>query len=396
MQSRISPVRLAGGLLTIGLIAGCGSSKTAATVTTTTAKAGTTVAAAATTVAAAATTAVAATAAKPAAPAAMDLSTMTGTLNASGATFPKAFYDEAIAAFKTKAKGITINYGGGGSGKGRQDLADQVTDWAGSDGTVAEADKAKYKGGEFLYFPTVVAPITLSYNLDGVDKLQLSAGTVAKIYQREIKSWDDAAIAADNPGVKLPATPIVAAHRSDSSGTTSNFTSFLDKAVGTGGDGSWKLKAGSTVEWPADTQGGDGNGGVAKIVKDTKGAIGYVDLSDAKAAGLKFATVKNKAGKFVAPTLEATSAAAAGATIKPDLTFSLAWADGDAAYPIAAQTWIIVYKKQADKTKGEATKAFIQYVLTDGQTLAPKLDFGPLPKDLAAKAIAQLDQIQLG
>ena len=384
MYRGFSVGRTAGTLLAGALVvAACGSSKSS-DATSTTIKAG-----AATTTASAATTAAAITTTK----AELKLS---ATLNASGATFPKAYYDEAIASFKEKAKGVTINYGGGGSGKGRQDLADQVVDWAGSDGTVADADKPKYKGGEFLYFPTVIAPITLSYNIDGVDKLQLSPATVAKIFQRDIKRWDDAAIAADNPGVKLPATPIVAAHRSDSSGTTSNFTAFLDKSVGTGGDGTWKLKSGSTVEWPADTQGGEGNGGVAKIVKDTKGAIGYIDLSDAKAAGLKFAQVKNKAGKFVAPTLEATSAAAAGATVKPDLTFSLAWADGDASYPIAAQTWVIAYKKQTDKAKADALKAFLQYVLTDGQILAPKLDFAPLSKDLAAKTIAQLEQLQIG
>lgn len=369
-------LRITGGMLGLGLVAAaCGGSDSTAPATTADA---------------------AATTGTTARPAGVDYSKLTGTLNASGATFPKAYYDEAIAAFKEKAKGVTVNYGGGGSGKGRQDLADQIVDWAGTDGTVAEADKAKYKGGEFFYFPTVVAPITMAYNLDSVDKLQLSPSTIAKIYQRDVKSWDDAVIAADNPGVKLPATPIVVARRSDSSGTTSNFTAFLDKAVGTGGDGTWKLKSGSTIEWPADAQAGEGNGGVSKIVKDTKGAIGYVDLSDAKAAGLKFATVKNKSGKFVAPTLEATSAAAAGVGVKPDLTFSLAWADGEAAYPIAAQTWIIVYKKQADKVKGEATKAFLQFLLTDGQTIAPELDFGPLPKDLLAKAVAQLDQLQIG
>ena len=169
---------------------------------------------------------------------------------------------------------------------------------------------AKFKGGEFLYFPTVAAPITVSYNLDGVDELQLTPDTIAKIFQRQITTWNDPAIAADNPGAKLPATPIVVAHRSDGSGTTENFTKFLVAAAPTDVDA---RSPGSTVEWPADTQAGNGNAGVAPIVKGTAGAIGYVDLSDAKATGLQFAKVKNKAGKFVEPTLEGAAAALDGA-----------------------------------------------------------------------------------
>src|SRR5262249_29137753 len=152
-----------------------------------------------------------------------------------------------------------INYGGGGSGKGRQDLAEMVVDFAGADAPFKDADMGKIKGGEILYFPVLLGPITISYNLDGVAKPQLSPETLAKTCQRDIKKWNDPAIAADNPGAKLPDTDIVVAHRADGSGTTENFTKFLDGA----GNGAWKLKAGSTVEWPADTQAGQGNSGVA-------------------------------------------------------------------------------------------------------------------------------------
>ncbi len=321
---------------------------------------------------------------------------VTGTLNASGATFPKGFYEVAIAEFKKAQPKATLTYAGGGSGKGRTDLQSQVVDWAGSDGLVKDADKPNYKGGEFLYFPTVVAPITVSYNLDGVDKLQLSAETVAKIFQREIKTWDDAAIVAENPDAKAKLTGnITVAHRSDGSGTTENITIYLNKSVGTGGTGIWKLKSGSTVEWPADTQAGNGNAGVAQIVKDTKGSNGYVDFSDAKATGLKFASLKNKAGKFVAPSLDGASAAAEGATVNPDLSYDPLWADGDKAYPIAAPTWILAYVKQTDKAKGETLKAFLRFILTDGQKLAPSIDYAPLPKGLDEKAIAQLDKLQI-
>lgn len=393
MKRTTSRAALVGGLLAV-VLASCGSSAAKSDTTTAAAGAATTAAGTATTKAATATTASAATTAA-AATTAKPATDLKATLNASGATFPKAYYGEAIAAFSETNKGVTINYGGGGSGKGRQDLADQIVDWAGTDGTIADADKAKFKGGDVLYFPTVVAPITMSYNVDGVDKLQLSPDTIAKIFQLQIKSWDDAAIAADNPGAKLPATPIVVAVRSDSSGTTDNFTKFIDRASGDAGSKVWTLKNGSKVEWPAGVQAGEGNGGVAKLVNDNKGAIGYVDLSDAIAAKLKTASVKNQAGKFVAPTLEGASAAAEGAEIKADLTYSLPWSKGDASYPIAAQTWIIVYKTQTDKAKGAATKEFLRYVLTDGQKLAKDVNFAALPKALADKALAQLDSIVL-
>lgn len=323
----------------------------------------------------------------------VDLTALEATLDASGATFPQAFYEEQIAAFQEEAPGVTINYGGGGSGKGRQDLADQVVDWAGTDGTVKPEDLAKFKGGDLLYFPTVVAPITVAYNLSGVDGLQLTPDTIAEIFQRQITNWNDAAIAADNPGTTLPDQAITVAVRADSSGTTGNFTGFLDAASGASGSGAWTLKSGSTVEWPTDVQAGQGNSGVAQIVSSVPGAIGYVDLSDAKAANLQTASVQNKAGKFVEPTLEATSAAAANIEVKPDLTFFTGWADGDESYPIAAQTWILAYKNQTDKTTGEALRAWINFVLTTGQDTAADIDFAALPDALREKAIAQLDQL---
>jgi len=323
----------------------------------------------------------------------LDYSKLSGSLVASGATFPKSFYDEAIANLATTAPDLTVEYGGGGSGKGRSDLQEKVVDFAGTDGVVKAEDIAKFTGGEFVYVPTVIAPITMSYNLPGVDTLQLSPATIAGIYQLTITNWNDAAIAADNPGVTLPDQAIVAARRADGSGTTENFTKFLKAAVGPDAGGTWALGSGSTVEWPAGTQAGDGNSGVAQLVKSTTGAIGYVDLSDAKANGLIIALVKNKAGKFVAPTLEAASAAAEGATINDDLTYFLGWADGDAAYPIAAQTWIIAYTTQADPAKAEAIRGFLTYLLNEGQTLAPTIDFAPLPETLRLKAIENIAKI---
>jgi phosphate transport system substrate-binding protein len=316
---------------------------------------------------------------------------LSATLNASGATFPQAFYEEVIAAYNEVQPDVTVNYGGGGSGKGRQELQDQVVDFAGSDGLVKDEDRAKFKG-EFLYIPTVTAPITVSYNLDGVKDLQLDADVIAKIFQREITSWDDPAVKALNPSAKLPAKDITVVHRSDGSGTTENFTKFLAAAA----PSTWTLKSGSTVEWPTETQAGNGNQGVASTVKSTSGAIGYIDLSDAKASALSFAKVKNAAGKFVAPTIEATSAALEAATVNADLSYNPLNAPGEKAYPIAAPTWILVYKNQGDAKKAEAFKSFITFLLNDGQELAPDVDYAPLPKSLRDKALAQLDQLVVG
>ncbi len=311
------------------------------------------------------------------------------TLDASGSTFQKPYQEEAIAAFTKANPNVKLNYGGGGSGKGRQDLADMVTDFAGSDSPYKDADLANNKGGDVLYFPILLGAISVTYNVPGVDRLQLSPETLAKIFQREITKWDDPAIAADNPGAKLPASDIVVVHRAEGSGTTDNFTKYLDQASG----GAWKLKSGSTVEWPADTQAGQGNGGVAQLVKSTPGAIGYVDLSDAKASGIRYAGIKNSAGKYVEPTMESTSAAGAGIDVKDNLTFSALNARGDAAYPITYQSWVIVYAKQTDRAKSGALKSYLRYLLTDGQSLLGPLDFAPLPKSLADKALAQLDKI---
>lgn len=309
-----------------------------------------------------------------------------GTLQGSGSTFQLAFQQEAIDAFQKANKGVTITYGGGGSGKGRTDLKDGTVDFAGSDSAFSDSDKP---ADPVLYFPILLGPITVSYNLDGVDALQLSPDTIAKIFQRQITKWDDAAIAADNPDATLPSTDIVVAHRSDGSGTTQNFTTWLQKAA----PSTWTLAPGSTVEWPADTQAGNGNAGVAQIVSSTNGAIGYVDLSDAKAAGLDYAKVKNRSGAFVEPTAESASAAGDGIEVPDDLVFSALDSTAADAYPITYQSWVIVFAEQKDAGQAALLKAYLDYLLTDGQDLLGDLDYAPLPASIQTKAVAQLDQI---
>ncbi|MEY2432586.1 MAG: phosphate transport system substrate-binding protein [Acidimicrobiaceae bacterium] len=321
--------------------------------------------------------------------ASIDYSKLTGTLNGSGSSFQDAFNQKAKAEFAKVAAGVTVNYTKSGSSAGKQDLANQVVQFAGTDSLIKDADKPTFKGGEVLYFPTVGAPITVSFNVTGVDKLKLSPDVLAGIFQGDITTWNDAKIAADNSGSTLPATKIAVVHRSDGSGTTSNFTKYLKAASPT----VWKLDSGDTVNWPASTQGAEKNSGVASLIKTTDGAIGYVDLADAVNADLKTASIKNAAGKFVDPTLDAASAALAGATISPDLTYNPLNASGDAAYPITSPTWIIVYKKQTDAAVAGALKGWLNFILTDAQGFAKNVGYAPLPSALAQKASDQLSQI---
>jgi phosphate transport system substrate-binding protein len=314
---------------------------------------------------------------------------VSGTLQGSGSTLQAAYQQEALDAFQKAHSGATITYGGGGSGQGRTDLKNKTKDFVGSDAPFADADKP---ADPILYFPILFSPITVSYNLKGVDKLQLSADTIAKIFQRDVKSWNDPAIAADNPGVTLPSTAITVAHRSDGSGTTQNFTAYLVAAA----PNVWKLKSGSTVEWPPDTQAGNGNPGVAQIITGTDGAIGYVDLSDATAANLKWASVKNSAGKFIEPTADSATKAADGVTVKPDLTFTAVNTSAPDGYPITAPSWVIIYAKQSSADKTALVKAYVGYLVGDGQKLLVDLDYAPLSSSLQQKAVAQLDQITGG
>jgi phosphate transport system substrate-binding protein len=315
-------------------------------------------------------------------------SSLSGTLNASGSTFQLTFQQTAIQSFKSIQPSMTVNYGGGGSGKGRTDLASGVVQFAGSDSPIPSDEASSFKGKTVLYFPVVIGPITMSYNLSGVTGLKLDPAVIADLFQGKITKWNDPAITALNPGLKLPSTPVVIARRSDSSGTTANFSQFLvDSAP------NWKLGTSSTINWPATSRGGNGNGGVAQIVKTTAGAIGYVDYSDAKASGLSYASVKNKDGNYVAPSIAGATAAADNATVAPNLTFSSVWTPGATSYPITYQSWDLVFQKQSSANTTKMLKAYIGYLLGDGQKLLPQLNYAPLPASLDQKAVAQLSKI---
>jgi phosphate transport system substrate-binding protein len=316
-------------------------------------------------------------------------SSLSGTLNGSGSTFQLTFQQAAIQGFKSTEPNVTVNYGGGGSGKGRTDLASGTVQFAGSDSPIPSDETASFKGKTVLYFPVIIGPITVSYNLTGVKSLKLTPTLIADIFQAKITKWNDPAIAKVNPGVSLPSTAITIARRSDSSGTTANFSLFLQDAVPT----VWKLGTSSTINWPANSRGGDGNGGVAQIVKSTAGAVGYVDYADAKASGLSYASVQNKDGQYVAPTTAAASAAASQAQVASNLTFAAVWQAGATSYPITYQSWVLVYQKQSSASTTKLLKAYIGYLLGDGQKLLPSLSYAPLPANIDQQAKAQLSKI---
>jgi phosphate transport system substrate-binding protein len=321
----------------------------------------------------------------PEAPSDSTIKGLTAKISGAGSSFTDAFLQAVNTDFNGVAGQEMVTYAKSGSSDGRKQLADKTVDFAGSDSLAKDGEFAS----EILYFPTVAAPITVSYNVQGVAKLQLSADTIGKIFSAQITSWDDAAIKADNPGVTLPSTKITVVHRSDGSGTTSNFTKYMTAAA----PSAWTLGSGDTVNWPASTQGAEKNSGVAGLIKQTNGAVGYVDLADAVKAGLTYASIKNEAGNYIAPTAKGVQAALANAEINPDLTYNPLNAKGADAYPITSPTWIIVYQAQTDAAKATTIKTYLQYVLTTGQQQAQATGYVGLPSELQQQAYDQISKI---
>jgi phosphate transport system substrate-binding protein len=315
-----------------------------------------------------------------------------GTISGAGATFPAPVYSEWAARFKEK-QSTTVNYQPIGSGGGIAQFTAGTVDFGATDSAMKDEEITAAKAkGDPVHVPTVLGAVTISYNVSGVEKgLKLDGATAADIFLGKITSWDDKAIAGMNSAAKLPATKISVCHRSDESGTTKNFTSFLaaySKA--------WESGPGvdKSVKWPTGT-GAKGNDGVAACVKQTDGAVGYVEQAYALQNNFTTAAVKNKEGNFVEPSLDATSAAGAAAKPPEDLRFSTIDAPGPDTYPIAAVTFLLVYqdpcKAGLDATKAGLLKDWLDYALGDGQAVAPELQYAPLPDSIKAMAQAKVD-----
>jgi phosphate transport system substrate-binding protein len=319
-----------------------------------------------------------------------------GTINGAGATFPAPVYQEWAARFK-EDQGTTVNYQGIGSGGGIAQFSAGTVDFGATDSAMKpdELKTAEKKGSDPVHVPTVLGAVTVSYNVDGVDQgLKLDGATVADIFLGKIKKWNDPKIASENSGVQLPSTSITVCHRSDESGTTANFTSFL-----TDYSSAWKSGPGTdkSVKWPTGT-GAKGNDGVAGCVKQTKGAVGYVEQAYALQNKFTTAAIKNKSGKYVEPSLQATSAAASGITPPDDLRFSTINSENADAYPISAVTFLLVWqdacKAGQNATQAKLVKNWLNYALGAGQQVAPQLEYAPLPDNVKTKAQAKVDGLQ--
>ena len=316
-----------------------------------------------------------------------------GTINGAGSTLAAPIYQQWGSTLK--GQGLTVNFNPVGSGAGQTELASATVEFAGSDPSLKPSDTAKMKG-PVLQFPVAAGAITVSYNLSGVKSgLKLDGPTVAKIFQGTIKTWNDPAIKTLNPGVSLPSTNITVVHRSDSSGTTSGFTTWLSDV-----DPGWKsaVGEGKDVNWPTGT-GGKGNSGVAAVVKQTSGAIGYVEQAYALENGFTYAAIKNSAGSYVLPSIPNTSAAFLGITVPPDLGISTINSSSPGAYPIVSQTFLDAYKDPckdggANSGSAAALRKFLTYAFGAGQqTLGAgsnQLPYAPLPSSLADKDNTQL------
>jgi phosphate transport system substrate-binding protein len=318
-----------------------------------------------------------------------------GTINGAGATFPAPIYSEWASRFKESA-GTTVNYQAIGSGGGIAQFTEGTVDFGATDSAMKDDElAAAEKKGQPVHVPTVLGAVTISYNVEGVDKgLKLDGATIADIFLGKVAKWNDPAIAQLNDGVTLPDEDITVCHRSDESGTTANFTLFLADT-----SPAWKNGPGTdkSVKWPTGT-GAKGNDGVAGCVKQTPGAVGYVEQAYALQNDFTTAAVENKAGQFVEPSLEATSAAGEGATPPEDLRFATINADGDTTYPISAVTFLLVWQDmckaglQADAAP--RVKAWLDYALGAGQEIAPGLEYAPLPDAIKTKAQAKVDGLQ--
>jgi len=317
-------------------------------------------------------------------------------LQGAGATFPNPLYQKWLSEYGKINPKAKIDYLSIGSGGGIQQIQSQTVDFGASDAPMSDEDLKKAPG-EILHIPTVLGAVVITYNLQGVaEPLRFSPDVIADIFLGKIKKWNDPRIAADNPGVALPATDISVVHRSDGSGTTAVFTDYLAKV-----SPEWKTKpgAGKSIDWPVGI-GGKGNEGVSGQIKQTPNTIGYVELAYAVQTKLPVALVKNKSGNFIAPSLAATTAAAAESlpTTPPDLRVSITDPAGAEAYPISSYTYVLVYKEQKDATKGKALVDFLWWGIHEGQqvTKDPQYPYAALPPQIVEKASAMLNSITSG
>jgi phosphate transport system substrate-binding protein len=317
-------------------------------------------------------------------------------LNGAGATFPNLIYQNWAINYNRQVTGVQLNYQSIGSGGGIRQFSDRTVDFGASDAPMGDSAIAAIRG-DVLHIPTVLGAVVPAYNLPGLTAtVKFTPAVLADIFLGRLTRWNDPRIASINPGVALPGSDIIVVHRSDGSGTTYVWVDYLTKV-----SPEWarQVGRGTAVNWPVGL-GARGNEGVAATVRQTPGAIGYVELGYAMLNKMTAGAVQNRAGTFVVPSIETTTAAAAGAmrAMGPTTDFRVSITDpeGVNAYPIASFTWLLVRKDYSDAAKGRALVTFIWWALTEGQAQAPRLGYAPLPAEMLPWIEARLEAVTSG
>lgn len=314
-------------------------------------------------------------------------------INGAGATFPYPIYSKWFDEYHKQHPQVEINYQSIGSGGGIRQVTNETVFFGATDGPMTD-EQLKAAPGRLLHFPTVLGADVPVYNLPGVADLKFTGPLLASIFLGKVTKWNDPAIAAVNPGVSLPSSEITVVHRSDGSGTTYIWVDYLSKV-----SPEWKEKVGvaTSVNWPAGV-GGKGNEGVAGLVRQTPGSIGYVELVYALQNQIPFGHVQNANGEFVKATTETVTAAAAAAAAQmpADFRVSITNAAGAGAYPISSFTWMLLFEDPKDKAQAKAMVEFLKWALTDGQQFASQLGYAPLPAEVVKQELTQLETIKVG
>jgi phosphate transport system substrate-binding protein len=314
-------------------------------------------------------------------------------INGAGATFPYPIYSKWFSEYAKAKPTVLINYQSIGSGGGIRQLLNQTVFFGATDGPMTP-EQLQQAPGKILHLPTVLGAVVPIYNLPEVKgELKFSGALLADIYLGKVTKWNDPAIAKLNAGVSLPATDITIVHRSDGSGTSYIWVDYLAKV-----SPEWKTKVGvnTSVNWPVGL-GGKGNEGVSGLVKQTPGAIGYVELIYALQNKIEFGSVQNAAGEYVRASIAAVTAAAgaAVANMPKDFRVSITNAPGKGVYPISSFTWILLYESPSDKNQSKLMVDFMKWALTDGQKFAPDLGYAPLPAEIVKLEMAALGTIKV-
>lgn len=311
-------------------------------------------------------------------------------LNGAGATFPYPMYSKWFSEYHTLHPDIEINYQSIGSGGGIRQVLAGTVDFGASDGPMTDEQLSQAKT-KILHVPTVLGAVVPAYNIPGVNgEVKFTAEAIAGIFLGKITNWNDPTLAKANPGIKFPSQDIIVAHRSDGSGTTFIFTDYLSKV-----SPEWQSQVGkgTSVKWPKGL-GGKGNEGVAGMIRQMPGAIGYIELIYAVQNKIPFGVVQNSSGNFVKGSLESVTAAAASVKNMPaDFRVSITNAPGKDAYPISSFTWLLVPVQSKDPAKGKIIRDFLNWMLEDGQKMAAGLTYAPLPQNVTGNVKAAIQQI---